>query len=235
MNNIVKVKVQRITDIAPEKRFLVDELTIVGRFEERSDSPILKQMCNTLVDGKRTGGNLSYVDLSQCNVAAEFGYYTVNEGQWGNLKDCISIKKVVLSSKSSFSWVSGGSPFSGCKSLESIKIVGTDRITYHTDRPYDIDGVLFTEDKGKHYLIKYPANKGTEYTLPEGITDISDKAFEDSHLTRLIMPAVPPTCHENPFLGVNVVALTICVPKGCFDSYWMHPVFGKFNIEEITD
>ena len=49
------------------------------------------------------------------------------------------------------------------------------------------------------------------------------------------MPAVPPTCHENPFFGVNMVALTICVPNGCFDSYWMHPVFGKFNIEELTD
>ena len=239
MEKLIKVTVNNIHDIAPEKRFMVDELTIIGQFEEKRDSPILKQMCNTLVDGKRTGGNLSLVDISQCQVAAEFGCntawgnYTRNEGEWGNLKDCISIKKVILSSKTSFSWVSGGSPFSGCKSLECIKIIGSEKLSKYSDRPYDIDGVLFTEDEGKHYLIKYPANKGTEYTIPDGITDLSDKAFEDCHLTRLIMPMVPPSCHDDPFYGINKAALTIVVPKGSFDSYWMHPVFGKFNLEEM--
>ena len=47
------------------------------------------------------------------------------------------------------------------------------------------------------------------------------------------MPIVPPSCTENVFKGVNIIALTLVVPKGAHDSYWLHPVFGKFNIEEM--
>jgi hypothetical protein len=83
------------------------------------------------------------------------------------------------------------------------------------------------------YLLKYPANKDTEYTIPSNVTNIADYAFEDSHLTRLFMPDVPPTCEEKAFEGVNKVAMTLVVPSGCYDSYWMHPVFGKFKIEEM--
>ena len=64
MTNPIKVKINTIHDIEPEKRFLIDELIITGKFELKYDLPILKAMCNTIVDGKRTGGNLSIVDLS---------------------------------------------------------------------------------------------------------------------------------------------------------------------------
>jgi len=236
MSNIVKVKVQRITDIAPEKRFLVDELTIVDRFELKRDLPILKSMCNTIIDGKRTGGNLSVVDLSKCYIASEFGYYVSNVYHWGNLKDCISLKKISLPSKIElFSDVGEG--FSGCKSLESISIIGYEYPEYYKTcgKAYDIDGVLFLEKGSEIVLTKYPANKGNEYTVPNDVTSISSCAFEDSHLVKLIMPSVPPTCQEDAFKGVNMVAMTLIVPKGSHDSYWLHPVYGKFNIKEITD
>ena len=51
MDNPIKATVNSIHDIAPEKRFLIDELTIVGKFELKRDMPILKSMCNTIVDG----------------------------------------------------------------------------------------------------------------------------------------------------------------------------------------
>lgn len=58
------------------------------------DLPILKAMCNTIVDGKRTGGNLSIVDLSESHIAERFsGDSIFNEFQWVNMKDCISLKK----------------------------------------------------------------------------------------------------------------------------------------------
>lgn len=236
MGNQIKVTVNTIHDIAPEKRFLIDELTIVGKFELKSDLPILKTMCNAIVDGKRTGGNLSVVDLSKSYIAAEFGYYPVNAYHWGNLKDCISLKRISLPSKIFFG-SSMGSSFSGCKSLEAISVVGSELPMCHeaNGRGYDIEGVLFLEKRGQHILVKYPGNKGNEYKIPNNVTVIGDFAFEDSHLSKLIMPIVPPSCSEDAFKGINKIALTLVVPKGAHDSYWLHPVFGKFNIEEMDE
>ena len=232
----IKVTVNSIRDIAPEKRFLIDELTIVGRFQLESDLPILRAMCNTVVEGRRMGGNLSVVDLSKSDIALKFGHYTTNPYSWGSLEDCISLKRISLPSQILLSSYVGRY-FSGCKSLESIQIVGSKLPMCHegNGRGYDIDGVLYYKRKGINTLLKYPANKGTEYSIPDYITAIEDCAFEDSHLSKLTMPAVPPSCTEDAFRGVNLIALTLVVPKGSHDSYWSHPVYGKFNIEEMQD
>lgn len=232
----VKVTVNSIQDIAPEKRFLIDELTIVGKFALNRDLPILKAMCNTIVDGRRTGGNLSVVDLSKSHIALSFDNYVTNSYFWESMENCISLKKILLPSQIMLgSYV--GKYFSGCKSLESIKIVGDELPMYHeaNGRSYDIDGVLFFEQKGQRTLLKYPANKGTEYSIPNLITAIGDFAFEDCHLSRLTMPTVPPSCTAAAFKGVNLVPLTLVVPKGSHDSYWTHPVYGKFKIEEMEE
>ena len=236
MSNPIKVTVNTIHDIAPEKRFLIDEITIVGRFELKRDLPILRSMCNTIVDGKRTGGNLSVVDLSQSDIAFEFGYYVANPFSWGNMTDCISLKRIALPSKIEL-YSDAGKSFSGCKSLESISIIGIEfPEPYKTcGIAYDQDGVLFIKKGNQKTLVKFPANKSNEYTIPNDVKEIGDCAFEDSHLCRLTMPAVPPTCKEDAFKGVNKVTLTLVVPKGAHDSYWLHPVFGKFNIEEMDE
>lgn len=237
MANPIKVTVNTICDIAPEKRFIIDELTIVGKFELKRDLPILKSMCNTIVDGKRSGGNLSVVDLSKSYIAEEFGYYTVNAYQWwGSMKDCISLKKILLPSKIEL-YSSIGKSFSGCKSLEAISIIGSEFPEFYKScgRSFDKDGVLFIERGSQIVLVKYPANKGNEYAIPNNVNEIGDCAFEDSHLSRLTMPTVPPTCKEDAFKEVNLIALTLVVPKGSHDSYWLHPVFGKFKIEEMDE
>ena len=233
MSNPIKVTVNTIHDIAPEKRFLIDELTIVGRFDMTRDLPILKSMCNTIVDGKRTGGNLSVVDLSKSYIAFEWG---ANPFNWGNMKDSISLKKIVLPSKIEL-YSEAGKSFSGCKSLESISVIGSEfPEPYKTcGRAYDNEGVLFKKKGNNNILVKYPANKGTEYTIPSDTHQIGDYAFEDSHLSTLVMPTIPPTCKDEAFIGINKIALTLIVPKGSYDSYWLHPVFGKFNIEEKNE
>lgn len=235
MDNLIKVKVNSILDIDPQKRFLIEDLTIKGTFYSRDELPILRSMCNSLDEnGKRTGGNLSYIDLSQCRIKQdENGNSNVWNGDGKGLKNCISLKKIIFPSTASFSRVSGGECFTGCKSLESIIISGyvEPRTNPHL---YDKDGVLFTLEDGKSYLLKYPANKGTEYQIPN-VTYIADYAFEDSHLTRLYMPAIPPSCNEKAFNGVNRATMTLVVPKGSYDSYWLHTVYGKFRIEELDD
>ena len=146
-----------------------------------------------------------------------------------------SLRRIILPSYFFISNYDGGLSFSGCKSLESITVACGAPGPF--GKAMDIHGVLFWEEpniKGET-LVKYPANKGTEYKIPECTSKISLGAFDDCQLTRLIMPVVPPTCKEGAFLGVNLTALTLVVPKGCYDSYWLHPVFGKFNIEELSE
>ena len=237
MTNPIKVKINTIHDIEPEKRFLIDELIITGKFELKYDLPILKAMCNTIVDGKRTGGNLSIVDLSESHIAERFSDDSIyNEFQWVNMKDCIFLKKISLPSKI-ICHSSTGDSFSGCKSLESISIVGSDLPMYYeaNGRGYDIDGVLFHEKGRQRTLVKFPANKGKEYIIPNNVTKIGAYAFEDSHLSKLIMPIVPPSCPESAFKGVDMTALTLMVPKKAHDFYWVDSVFGKLKIEDMDE
>lgn len=156
----------------------------------------------------------------------------------GGYKYCITLKRLSLPSQINLRPVDGRY-FSGCKSLESISIVGSNRPDNYplNGRAYDMDGVLFFQIGYEVELVKFPANKGSEYTIPEYTKKIRDCAFEDSHLTRLTMPSVPPTCPwcGDPFKGVDIASLTLVIPKGSHDSYWTHPVFGKFNLEEMDE
>ena len=72
--------------------------------------------------------------------------------------------------------------------------------------------------------------------IPEYVVEIDDLAFEDCQLTTLtISNPIPATCTDDAFKGVNPVTLVIKVPKGCYESFWVHPVFGKFKIEEMDE
>ena len=196
---------------------LVDELTIVGDFSEYSELPEIRKMCNTIIDGKRTGGNLSYLDISRFII--NYRCWDYNDA----FKDCISLKTIIMTPAPLYAC-----QFSGCKRLEKIIIKDVNK-----DRDlFDDNGVLF---RFKNTLEKFPANHASEYELPAYTKSISDLAFEDSHLTRLVMPSVPPTCTIDAFKGVDIANITLAVPKGAHDSYWMHPVFGKFHIEEKED
>lgn len=214
MSEFIKVTVNRLSDIAVEKRMLVDELKIVGSFNINADLPEIRKMCNTIIDGKRTGGNLSLLDID----ASYISYIDYQDA----FKDCISLKTVILHPYFGLK----ACQFSGCKRLERIIVSGG------YAGGFDIDGVLFTS---RTNLEKFPANHASEYELPAETQTISDLAFEDCHLTRLVMPSVPPTCTIDAFKGVDIANITLAVPKGTHDSYWMHPVFGKFHIEEIEE
>jgi hypothetical protein len=225
MDNLLKVTVNSIQEIDEDKRIMIGELTIVGRFTPYRDLPILKSMCNTIVDGQRTGGNLYFVDLSKCELYD--GNW--NYDDWG-LIDCISLRRIIFPKTARFN-NTYGKLFSGCISLESIEIEWDSN-----NRAFDIEGVLFVRNTGGiKRLLKFPANKGNEYTIPSDTNVIADYAFEDSHLSRLFMPAIPIPCTEKAFEGVNVAAMTLVVPKGCHDSYYTHSVYGKFRIEELDD
>ena len=194
-----------------------------GRFSWGS----IKRMCNSLFDGKRTGGRLSVLDLSRSKILQGCAIHNPD------LKDCITLRHIIFPHDVDFYAYDCGLSFFGCKSLESIKVSNGTGGSF--GKAYDIDGVLFWKESTTISLIKYPANKGTEYKIPEVTKFISVGAFEDCQLTRLIMPQIPPSCEEESFKGVNLAALTFVVPKGSYDSYWLHPIYGKFNLEEMDE
>lgn len=82
-------------------------------------------------------------------------------------------------------------------------------------------------------MVEYPVNKGDEYTVPILTIKLGECIFEDCHLTKLTASQVSPTCHEGAFKGVGIVGLFLVVPKGLHESYWMHPIFGKLDLEEM--
>ena len=225
MDRVIKVKVNSISDISEDKRSLVDELALSD--PSFCNWGYIKKMCNSIIDGKRTGGRLSVLDMSHSKII--YGGVIHNP----DLKDCITLRHIIFPHDIDLSAYEGGSSFSGCKSLESIKVSNGTGGSF--GKAYDIDGVLFFKEYKTISLIKYPANKGTEYKIPSDTKYICKCAFEDCQLTRLIMPQVPPSCEEDSFVGVNLTALTFVVPKGSYDSYWLHPVFGKFNLEEMDE
>lgn len=80
---------------------------------------------------------------------------------------CKNLKKVSIPSSV---YEIGKDAFEGCYSLDSI--------TVDTRNPMylSMDGVLFSKDK--RMLIKYPnGNLRTEYTVPNGVYEIQEKAF----------------------------------------------------------
>ena len=75
----------------------------------------------------------------------------------------------------------GEEAFSQCKLLQDIVVDSNNK--YYCD----IDGVLFSKDRKK--LIYYPINRAGEYyEVPEGVTEINSRAFEDSHLCTIKLP-----------------------------------------------
>ena len=76
----------------------------------------------------------------------------------------------------------GNCAFEDCSSLITIEVDENNK--YYCD----IDGVLFTENK--KMLIQYPMGNDTiTYTIPDGVTNIGDSAFEDS--SGLMIVSIP--------------------------------------------
>ncbi len=65
--------------------------------------------------------------------------------------------------------------FSACQQLEKFNVSAENK-NYSS-----IDGVLCNKDKT--VLVTYPDGKGSEYTIPDGVTTIGEKAFHDSTIT----------------------------------------------------
>jgi hypothetical protein len=227
--------------IAENKRQLINQLAIVGKFYVKSDAPILQSMCNVLTEsGCRSGGQLEELDLSKAEIGygkQENSYHLSTPA----FKDCITLKRIILSCLHSCT----ADVFRGCTSLESIELSctvsntcywGKNGILYQVGEWSYIDFKVHYFKDEEQILTKYPsAKREIEEIDFARCNRIADYAFEDFQGHDLFMDNVPPACSQAAFYNVDISQITLHVPHGTHDSYWSHPVWGQFKIEEMKE
>lgn len=229
--------------IADNKRHLIQELKVVGLYQSRYDNDTIRNMCNcTTVNGIRSGGQLEVLDLADAEIVESHnGINKYNAGSlWSSnsLNECITLREIKFGK--SLTSISGRH-FADCISLKKIDV---------TDNPIytSINGILYQRadncdwtvsvrrpfNEGEWILIKVPAAINDSKLIRfDKINRISSGAFKNTSLKTLVMSSIPPTCDSDGFDNVDIQNITIFVPKDSFNSYWCHPIWGKFNIKVI--
>ena len=221
--------------IAPNKKHLIQELIIDGTIHKDIDFEFIRSMCNSLdEDGKRTGGQLEVLDLAKAKFWYSYGPYTALYDDM--LKGCITLKRVNIGEIESIY----PHCFSGCTSLEQI-VCDYNEYACYSDALFKVRQPLYKENKRVYdyfpneekILVKVPASiKSTKAFRHFNIEKICDYAFEDFRGSDIYMPAVPPLCSKKAFDDDAYTKVIIHVPKGSFNSYWSHAVWGDFQIVE---
>ncbi len=115
-------------------------------------------------------------------------------------KNCTSLEAVTIPAAL---LALGDNLFEGCTALKTITVV-EGNAGYKS-----VNGVLFTNDMKK--LIKYPeAKAGESYTIPAGVEEIADNAFNNvKNLTSITIPASLKTIGANAFVGCSNLSAVI--------------------------
>ena len=93
----------------------------------------------------------------------------------------------------------GNYAFSGCDRLTNIDVSENNK-SYTS-----VDGVLF--NKNKTILIRYPVDKYTNYTIPDGVTSIGVGAFSGcDSLTSITIPDSVTSIGKRAFFACNNLA-----------------------------
>lgn len=134
-----------------------------------------------------------------------------------------------------------------CENIAKINVENGN--THFTSK----DGVLYTYSTDE--LLIYPMNySATEYVVPEGVSKIAPYAFVNAKkLTDVVLPSSltnvgtdafigcvnlnslhvlalnPPTCQNDCFENVSKTRCELRVPEGCYNYYWVAPVWSEFN------
>lgn len=198
-------------------------------------------MCNAIgKDGMRTGGQLEVLDLTDAILMRNFyDGRALEPGSVGicAFVNCITLREIKFGK---YLYNVNGTDLSGCISLTKIE-VSEDNETYTS-----IDGILYqfsynpdwstserqTHPRGKWRLIKVPSNMQNPHAINFDLINlVESRAFEDTRLRELWLPAIPPACAFDAFKGVDEGKITLHVPAASFNSYWSHPAWGKFSIK----
>ena len=203
--------------IASSKKNLVTNLKIIGEING-TDLRFIREMAGCDVEGYRTSGNLSVLDLSEARFVAGgdsyyYSCYTSNDilGQYA-FENCSSLTSVNI--PSSVTEI-GRNAFQDCSSLTSVNIPSS--VT--EIREYAFDG----------------CSSLISVKIPSSVTSIGGSAFSGCSGLRSIYvyaETVPSTV-AGAFEGCDSKNCTLYVPKGTYDAYWLSE-WGYFeNIVEF--
>lgn len=187
-----------------DDRYSYTSLDIIGSLNG-DDIRCLREMMGRDINKIATQGRLSDVNLTDARIVAGGGVYNdsrfttddvVSYGMFADLDrlqnislpdQTISIESGAFSGSTALTHLniptnaSSVVASSGCTALESISVSGAN--SHYSS----VDGVLFNSDVTE--IVWFPIGKKGNYTLPEGITSISDYAFQDCLLTEFYMPS----------------------------------------------
>ncbi len=181
----------------------------------------------TVSNGEATITDVDTAISGAVSIPSTLGGYPVTKIGGFAFWDCSSLTSVTIpSSVTSI----GYDAFAWCDSLTSVTIpssvtsIGDDafvcgnlrRITVNQDNEHymsDSYGVLF--NKTQTELIKYPSgNTRISYAIPEGVTEIGDKAFSGcSSLTSVTIPEGVTDIGYSAFSGCSSLT-SITIPEG---------------------
>lgn len=196
--------------IGSSKKNLVTNLKIIGEING-TDLRFIREMAGRDVNGDRTSGNLSVLDLSEAKFVAGGDYYykyyyygngcyTSNDiiGQYA-FRDCSSLTSVIIPSSVT---TIGGAAFYYCSSLTSVKI------------PSSVTEIGYSAFLGCRSL--------TSVKIPSSVTSIGERVFKSCSLSSVYVYAeTPPSMSANAFEGCDSKNCTLYVPKGTYDAYWL--------------
>ena len=185
--------------ISESKKYLITNLKIVGEVNG-TDLKFIREMAGRDVNGEKTDGKLSILDLSEAKIVAggsayvrySDNEYTSNDklgdyAFWG----CSGLTSLTLPSGVTSI---GRNAFDSCSGLTSMTISSS--VT-------SIGGAAFGGCSGL-----------TSLTIPSGVTEIGDEAFSGcSGLTSLSLPSSVTSIGDGAFEGCSGLT-SLAIPSG---------------------
>jgi|GEM_PF-3181604 len=145
------------------------------------------------------------------------GVTSIGESAFYN---CGSLSSVAIPDSVAFI---GGDAFTWCGSLTRF-IVGAGNAVYTA-----WGGVLFTKDMTM--LLWYPAGRAGAYVIPDGVTAVSNRAFQNARLTSVVIPEGVTTIEDCTFqLCGALTSVTIPVSVTAIGRY---AFFGCDELAEV--
>ena len=224
--------------ISESKKYLITNLKIVGEVNG-TDLKFIREMAGRDVNGEKTDGKLSILDLSEAKIVAGGSAYVRYSDNEYTSNDKL-----------------GDYAFWGCSGLTSLAIPsGVTKIGIYAFK--DCSGLTSLSLPSGVTSISKSAFEGcsglTSLTLPSGVTEIGESAFQYcSGLTSLTIPSSVtsiggaafrgcsgltsiyvyleklPELVSNVFIGCDAKNCTVYVPKGTYDAY-KSSEFGYFE------